>query len=68
MPRSPVTNAAVSTKLLELSVTSLAGFCSYNGGPCTEKYKVVASSAKRKGWGFAKKRKFGKGEREQMLT
>lgn len=68
MPRSPLTNAAVSTKLLELSVTSLAGFCSYDGGPCTEKYKVVATSAKRKSWRLAKKRKFGKGELEQMLT
>lgn len=49
-------------------MTSLAGFCLYDGGPCTKKYKVVASSAKRKGWGLAKQRKFGERELEQMLT
>lgn len=31
-------------------MSSLAGFCYYDRDPWTKKYKVVASSTKRKGW------------------
>ena len=57
--RPSLTNAAVSIKLLELSVTSLSGFCFYDGGPGTKKRKVVASNTERKGGGNQEKEKPG---------